>query len=290
MRFLSPLRYPGGKGRLASFITEITRAQSPRPTVYVEPFAGGAGVALRLLVTDEVRFIQINDLDPGIAALWRCVFFETEALARLIETATIDIDTWHSCSRQYRDPSCSSDLQLGFATLFLNRCNRSGILKARPIGGLSQDGRWRMDVRFNRKNLADRVRLLGQFRRRVVVTQSDGREVLRSLSSKWQEVIAYVDPPYLLQGEGLYMDSLRPADHDELASILCGSDLRWFLTYDVHERVIKDLYRDMRCIQFDIAHTAQSPHVGSEYGVFSANLNIPNLTTIPRGNSRWIVC
>lgn len=288
MRFLSPLRYPGGKGRLAPFLAGLIRAQMPRPTGYLEPFAGGAGVALRLLVNEEVRFIHINDLDPGIAALWRCVFFNTEALIHRIESAAINMEAWHQASEVYRNPSRHSDLDVGFATFFLNRCNRSGILTARPIGGLNQAGRWRIDARFNRDDLANRVRFLGQFRRRVTVSQQDARHVLQDVSDSNEELIAYVDPPYLVQGEDLYLDSLGPADHVELASILRFSKLRWFLTYDVNEQVTQDLYHGLRCIEFDIAHTAQNQRVGSEYGVFSQNLQVETLDVIPRGRARWI--
>jgi DNA adenine methylase len=288
VRYLSPLRYPGGKGRLAPFIAELIAAQRKRPREYAEPFAGGAGAALRLLVDEQVRAIHINDLNPGIAALWRCVFLETEAFVRRIETDEVSLAAWKAHRATYESPAGASDLDLGFATFFLNRCNRSGILSARPIGGLEQEGRWKIDARFNRPNLAERARFLSQYRQRVRITQLDAREFLDELSASGSQALAYVDPPYLVQGDGLYMDSLSAGDHADLADHLRASSLPWLLTYDAHERVTTELYAGLRTVQFNIAHTAQVQHVGSEYAVFSDGLDLPAMDLIPRGQARWV--
>ena len=288
MRYLSPLRYPGGKGCLAPFIADLIAAQRMRPTEYAEPFAGGAGAALRLLINEQVRVVHINDLNPGIAALWRCVFFETEAFVQRIENGAVSMDAWETHRAVYESPSGASDLDLGFATFFLNRCNRSGILSARPIGGLQQAGRWKLDARFNRSNLAERVRLLSQYRQRVRITQLDARAFLSNLAASGIRVLAYVDPPYLVQGDALYMDSLSAEDHVDLAEHLRASPIPWFLTYDAHERVTTELYKGLRTVQFNIAHTAQVQHVGSEYAVFSDGLELPAMDLIPRGQARWI--
>jgi DNA adenine methylase len=288
VRYLSPLRYPGGKGRLAPYIARLIAAQHERPKSYAEPFAGGAGAALRLLIEEEVRSIHINDLNPGIAAFWRCVFLETEPFAKRIEQQAVTIEAWHAARQVYDQPSVHSDLDLGFATFLLNRCNRSGILTARPIGGLDQSGRWKIDARFNHANLAERVRFLGRYSRRVQVTQLDAREFITSLSHLNSQVLVYVDPPYLVQGDGLYLDALSIEDHRELAALLQRADFRWLLTYDADERVTGELYAGLRAVEFDIAHTAQKQHVGSEYAVFSQNLEAPGLDVLGDVNARWV--
>ncbi|KQW48962.1 DNA methyltransferase [Nocardioides sp. Root1257] len=288
MRYLSPLRYPGGKGRLAPFIAELIRSQAPRPREYAEPFAGGAGAALRLLIDEHVRAVHINDLNPGIAALWRCVFFETEAFVSRIERDDVTLENWHRQREIYEAGGEDDDLDLGFATFFLNRCNRSGILSARPIGGLEQTGRWKIDARFNRESLAQRVRFLSQYRDRVRVTQLDARDFIGRLEADKVDPLVYVDPPYLIQGDGLYMDSLSAHDHADLAARLSKTDLRWFLTYDTHERVTTELYEGLRTVQFNIAHTAQVQHVGTEYAVFSHALQLPKLDLLPNGQTRWV--
>lgn len=290
MRYLSPLRYPGGKSRLAPYIAKLIASQGLRPTRYAEPFAGGAGAALRLLVNEEVDVVHINDLNPGVAAFWRCLFNETEQLAERIECEEVSIAAWHEHVERYRNPTCLTDLDLGFSTFFLNRCNRSGILDARPIGGLEQVGRWKIDARFNRPALAHRVRYLGKYRDRVVVTEQDARVFLRDLEPLGRDLLVYVDPPYMGQGEELYLNSLSEADHEELARLLSASPLRWFLTYDTDDRVINTLYAGMRALEFDIAHTAQDQHVGTEYAVFSDSLSLPDANApLVRAAGRWIV-
>lgn len=287
-RYLSPLRYPGGKARVAPYIASLIRAQPHRPTVYAEPFAGGAGAALRLLVDEIVRSVRINDLSPGVAAFWRSVFFNTEALASRVEQASVTMDDWHHARAVFTEPEGHDDADLGFATLFLNRCNRSGILTARPIGGMNQQGTWKIDARFNRTDLADRIRFLGQYRRRVHVSEQDGQAFVRDLEPLGQEAFVYVDPPYLVQGEDLYLDSLGYEDHSELAEALRASQLPWMLTYDVSETITRDLYAGMRAAEFSIAHTAQTQHVGAEYVIFSDRLSVTDLDLLAEANARWL--
>jgi DNA adenine methylase len=289
VRYLSPLRYPGGKARLAPYIANLIASQEPRPRYYAEPFAGGAGAALRLLIDEEVDKIYINDLDPGIGAFWRCVFEHSDEFVQRIETQVITISAWHAAHATYANPRHQNDLDLGFATFFLNRCNRSGILTARPIGGLHQTGSWKIDARFNRRTLSDRVRLLAQYRERVILSEQDGLEFLRSLESLGNNVLVYVDPPYLVQGSELYLDSLSPEDHSQLASFLRSSTLPWFLTYDTDERITEELYDGLRTLRFDIAHTAHAQHIGAEYAVFGDSLTIPlREALLGRNAGRWI--
>lgn len=290
MRYVSPLRYPGGKARITPFAVELLAAQSRRPRRYAEPFAGGAGSALTLLVGEHVDLIHINDLNPGIAAFWRCVFNQTKRFVKLVEDVEISLDAWHAAREVYLNPKRRTDLELGFATFFLNRCNRSGILTARPIGGLEQTGRWKIDARFNRSELARRISYLGSYRRRVQLSELDARDFLTSLTPYRRELLAYVDPPYLGQGDDLYLDKLSSDDHRALASQLRKSPLKWFLTYDADDRVTDELYVNFRCAEFDIKHTAQVNHIGCEFVVFSDNLAVPDdLQVLSTAKGRWIV-
>jgi DNA adenine methylase len=287
--YLSPLRYPGGKARLAPFIKNLIRAQEPRPTAYAEPFAGGAGAALQLLVDEVVESIRINDLNPGIAAMWRAVFQQADEFARLIENEPVTLEAWHQHREVYLNSAGHDDLSLGFSTFFLNRCNRSGILTARPIGGLNQDGNWKIDARFTRAELAGRIRYLGQFRRRVRLSQLDARDFIRDLEVDADKVLLYVDPPYIGPGDELYLNKLSFQDHSELAAVLLDTRLRWFLTYDVDDRITDELYPNLRCARFNIKHTAQIQHIGSEYAVFGDEIEVPSLNILPRETGDWVV-
>ncbi|MER8099611.1 DNA adenine methylase [Kitasatospora sp. NPDC094016] len=280
MRYISPLRYPGGKARLAPFISQLIAQQNPRPRYYAEPFAGGAGSALRLLIDKSVERIYINDLDPGIAAFWRCVFQDGQEFIKMIHSEEISIDAWKHHVSVYGSPEGKSDRELGFATFFLNRCNRSGILRARPIGGLDQSGKWKIDARFNREALAERVKHLGDFSASVTLAESDARDFIRDLEMHGTEVLLYVDPPYLIQGDRLYLDSLTRDDHAELAEVLRNTNLHWLLTYDADERVTEELYKGFRCAEFSIFHTAQIQRMGVEYAVFSDSVALPDVSGI----------
>lgn len=288
-RYISPLRYPGGKARLAPFVADLIKRQHPRPTAYAEPFAGGAGAALHLLVAEEVDTIFINDLNPGIAAFWRAVVDRPAEMCEKVLTTPVNLEIWHEARATYESAQ-GDDVTLGFATFFLNRCNRSGILGARPIGGLDQAGPWKIDARYNREALARRIEVIGGYGARISVSQLDARDFLASLETSQvaRDLLVYVDPPYLGQGDDLYLDSLSTDDHQQLAQQLRQSDLRWFLTYDADPRIPDQLYPGLPCVEFDIAHTAQIQHIGTEYAVFSRNLtNIPG-RLMRRGES-WAV-
>ncbi|MFF9397714.1 DNA adenine methylase [Streptomyces sp. NPDC014744] len=289
MRYISPLRYPGGKARLAPYIAHLLSRQRPRPRSYAEAFAGGAGAALRLLVDDEVDHIHINDLDPGVAALWRCIFFDSENLTQSVASAEVTIEEWYRHAEIYNNPTDRTDIELGFSTFFLNRCNRSGILRARPIGGLDQAGDWKIDARFNRASLIERIDYLAKFRHRVTLYQMDARSFIRHLEPQRDDILMYVDPPYIIQGDRLYLDSLTGEDHKELAEILRDTPLRWLLTYDANKRITEELYKGFRCVEFDIPHTAQIQRTGVEYAIFGDKLILPEVTgIIGEGNFRWM--
>ncbi len=283
-QYLSPLRYPGGKGTLATFVAELIGAQRQHATRYIEPFAGGAGVGLRLLFDEHVDEIVLNDLDPGIAAFWRAVFESTNDLAEKVKSTLPTLDEWHR-QRVIYERGKGSDLQLGFATFFLNRTNRSGILNARPIGGLHQTGKWGIGARYNGDRLAQRITRLGSYASRVTICSEDGIDLLdRSLDDR--RSFAYVDPPYLQKGDDLYLDNLNWNDHVRLAEVLKPAG-NWMLTYDKDPRALK-LYPTQRCALFGIAHTAAVQHIANEYAVFADGLVLPPIKSLGRGDTRFV--
>ncbi len=276
-RYLSPLRYPGGKSQLAGFVASLIAAQPTKPTIYVEPYAGGAGVALDLLFNERVESIVLNDIDPAIAAFWRSVFFHTNELTSRVLHTHPSMREWR---RQYGIYTRGSDddLELGFAAFFLNRTNHSGILiDARPIGGLRQDGAWKIDARYNARELSERITRLGRYGSRVTVLERDGRTVAREYVGKAKHFV-YLDPPYVLKGPHLYVDTLEWTDHRKLARLI-SSRPGWFLTYDVDPR-IRSLYQGHRRAMFSMTHTAGPRHVGREYAIFSKELVIPSLSSL----------
>ncbi len=286
MRYLSPLRYPGGKARLAPFFARLISAQESRPTVYAEPFAGGAGAGLHLLVGGHVQKLLINDLNPGIAAFWRAITTRADEFCRLIDATEVSVDAWHEQHGVYAEAQ-GDDLQLGFATFFLNRTNRSGILSGRPIGGLDQAGAWKIDARWNPEGLKERVRLVASLAESIEVTELDALVFLEGLAEP-DRTIAYVDPPYLVQGDRLYFSKYGDDQHEALAEYLTGAAFAWVLTYDAHDRVTTELYSEQTCARFGITYSAQVKQLGKEFMVFSPGLVVPDLQ-VTRMNSAELV-
>lgn len=284
--YLSPLRYPGGKARLAPYLARVLAAQSRGIDTYCEPYAGGAGAGLHLLSDGHVSKLIINDLNPGIAAFWRSAFFNTDALVRMIADCPVDIHNWHRQRAAYLAPDDHDDLTLGFATFFLNRTNRSGILSARPIGGLEQTGNWLIDARFNKADLTQRLEKLGALAARVEIREERAIDLIRTLNRRKHPVLLYVDPPYVVPGEELYMTDHSWAEHQRLEQILTKSPHPWILTYDADDRT-RELYRDFRCLRFGISHTAHVQKVGREFMFFGRGLRVPD-RLVMRDEGVWV--
>ena len=198
-RLFSPLRYPGGKARLAPFVTELLRSNHLEGVHYIEPFAGGAGIALDLLFGGVASEVHINDVDPAVHAFWNAAVNHSEELVRLVELSDVTIQTWHRWKAAASQPEKLDPVEFGFSTLFLNRTNRSGILAAGPIGGKAQSGEYRLDARFDREMIASRLRRIATYRSRIHTSCIDACDLLTSLPSEigTGKQFWYLDPPYL---------------------------------------------------------------------------------------------
>jgi DNA adenine methylase len=276
MNVYSPLRYPGGKGKLAPYLAEIITLNNLEGGHYAEPFAGGAAVALELLFCERVSHIHINDIDPSIFAFWYSVVHNTNAfLDRVVETH-ITIDSWMEAKEIRRNPAAYSMLDLGFATFFLSRTNRSGILNGGMIGGHSQSGEWKIDCRFNKEELISRVRRIGFFRSRISVCNLDAVKFLKTYATKIPgKCFLYIDPPYYVKGAYLYQNHFLHDDHVRLAKIVSNVKRhKWIVSYDNVEQ-IRNIYSSNEQEQFDINYSARSYARGSEVMVFSNGLVKP---------------
>jgi DNA adenine methylase len=271
----SPLRYPGGKTGLLGLFRKMIRANSMREVTYVEPYAGGAGAALGLLISGEVENIVINDLDPAIAAFWRSVVSENRDFTELVKTTPLTIEEWHrqkDICRQYKG---KADLEVGFATFYLNRTNRSGVLNAGPIGGMDQKGNYKIDARFNRDSLSERIRLIGIYGSRIEVRSQDGLKTAKDFVGQSNSLV-YVDPPYFVKGSSLYLNSFDASQHRALASQLnAASNGNWVLTYDDVPQV-REYYPARRRIEFALNYSVHTAKKAQEVMVFSDALVAPN--------------
>lgn len=276
MNRFSPLRYPGGKGKLAPYLSEVVSLNGLEGGHYVEPFAGGAAVALELLFSERVRHIHINDIDPCIYAFWHSAVHDTAAMIALIRDVEITVDSWLEAREVKRNWYAHSTLDLGFATFFLSRTNRSGILNGGVIGGLKQEGAWKIDCRFNKDELISRIRRIGFYRSRISVCNIDALEFFQGyIRDVPEKCLLYIDPPYYEKGAYLYQNHYKHEDHAKLSEAVSKfSNRRWIVSYDNCPE-ISELYAGFEQQIFSIDYTARAYAKGTELMVFSENLQRP---------------
>ncbi|RCK70409.1 DNA adenine methylase [Desertihabitans brevis] len=264
----TPLRYPGGKTRLTGFLRRVVEGGGWTDCTYVEPYAGGAGAALSLLHDQVVPRVVINDLDPHIHAFWVAVTNHSKQFLAKFDDTALTLDEWHVQRDVYRAGDASDAVGLGFATFFLNRTNRSGIMNAGVIGGQAQAGRYKLDARFNREILRQKLAWIGQQSDCITVSNRDGLEVIaKSVDS--ERDFCYIDPPYYDKGSDLYMNSFAEAGHAALADVLRSARAaRWVLTYDDVPQIRK-LYAGMYQGTFSLPYSAHTASLAKERMILS---------------------
>jgi len=274
---LSPLRYPGGKQVLSPLLSALIQENGLEECTYVEPYAGGAGAALTLLFSERVAEVVLNDKDPRIYAFWTSVLNKTDAFLEMLLKRPVTVAEWRRQKQIYEQPKRHSTLELGFATFFLNRTNRSGIIASgAPIGGHNQNGKWKINARFNRERLADRIEKIALFKKRIKLKNLDALQFMTAhLRRRHTNTFVYLDPPYFLQGHSLYLNHYRPQDHAVVASnIRHLKGVHWVMTYD-RTTEIERLYAGLRQYNFSLGYSAFKARKGNELLILSSNLNLP---------------
>jgi DNA adenine methylase len=287
--FTSPLRYPGGKGAIADFIKLALKKNSLTDGHYVELFAGGAGIAWPLLFEEYVQHVHVNDISHAVYAFWRSVLNDTEALCRLVWDVPVTIEEWRRQKQVQSDLHNHTTLDLAFSTFFLNRTNRSGILRGGVIGGQEQDGKWKLDARYNKKDLIARIKRIARYRNRISVYHLDAADFIRmQMHNLPDKALLYLDPPYYVKGQDLYQNHYSPADHANLASLLCDQvNHPWIISYDAAPEIV-DLYKRYVNIRYDLSYSAQDRYFGSEIMFFSHNLTAPEVPHPARVDKRLL--
>lgn len=269
--YRSPLRYPGGKGCIFKFMTLFLEENGLVGTDYAEPYAGGAGLALRLMMDEYVGDIYINDLDPSIYAFWDAVLNKTDALCEWIEHVPITVEQW-GIHRQVQDNYKTADiLELAKSTFFLNRTNVSGVISGGIIGGINQRGKYKIDARFNKIELINRIRDIQRFSHRIHLSNLDGIDFVRQIERMKKNIFVYLDPPYYKKGSDLYMNAFCDNDHKKLADYVKTMRKKWIISYD-NQKFIMQLYEKNRKVLYQLSQCA-SNRVGDEILIFDDRLN-----------------
>ena len=266
----SPLRYPGGKNCIFPFVSKLFHENDLIGSSYAEPYAGGAGLALRLLFEEYVDRIYLNDLDRSLYAFWLAVLTRADALCEWIERVDVSMASWHAY-KEIQNSAASADLfELAKSTFFLNRTNVSGVIMGGVIGGQGQLGKYKIDARFNKADLISRIEKISRFKDRITLSNLDGINFVRKIDVKPGSLFIYLDPPYFQKGADLYLNFYVESDHKRLANYVHKMKKRWMISYDHHDFIL-NLYATKRKVLYRLSQSA-SNRVGNEVLVFSEAL------------------
>lgn len=277
-KLYTPLRYPGGKARFAPYIAEIMRSNGLDGGHYLEPYAGGAGVALELLFHDHAEHIHINDLDPAVHAFWFALTQAPDRILALIDDTPITIDQWHYWRSVMLGETEADAVERGFATLFVNRTARSGILKGGVIGGKAQAGTYKLDARFKKGVISSRIERIATRATDITVYCEDSYQLLSRCTEFLPErSLIYLDPPYYVKGRGLYRNFYGHDDHLQIANLLQSDRFRraWVVSYD-NAPEICEMYSQSESLTYGLNYTAQRRYVGDEVMFFKDGLYVPD--------------
>lgn len=277
----TPLRYPGGKQKLSPFIFEILQYNNLIGIEYVEPYAGGAGVAIELLLNNMVSSIVLNDSCDFIYSFWKTLITKPEWLCNKVLLSSLTIEEWLKQREVLRHKNDYSMEDIGFATLYLNRCNHSGILSGGVIGGLKQTGNWKMDARFSRQDIIRRIEAISKKSNKIKVYKQDAGIFLQKYStSRNKQSFLYCDPPYLNKAEKLYQNYYNHDDHRHVADVIQQiKNNYWIVSYDYSD-YISSLYQDRTKFIYGLQYNARKAYLGSELFIFSDELKIPKSSKV----------
>lgn len=251
IKHFSPLRYPGGKNCIFPFMSKFFYENNILGIPYAEPYAGGAGLAFHLLLEGYVEKIYINDLDPYIYYFWKTILNRTDEFCRWIEDVPVDVNTWRFYKEQYKKGIEANEFEIAKTTFYLNRTNISGVLDAGPIGGYGQNGKYKIDVRFKKDDLINKILVIAERKKDVLLSNYDGMFFVKALNRKHGDMFIYLDPPYVEKGRYLYLNFFHEDDHIQLSKFLSKIKKKWMISYDKNDLILK-CYSRWNMIQYQL--------------------------------------
>jgi len=276
--FYSPLRYPGGKNKLAAFLAKICIDNNINGH-YVEPYSGGASVALFLLMEGYVNNITINDKDRSIYAFWHSILNKTKEFCKRIDDVELTVETWNKQKEIQKNKKKADLLDLGFSTFFLNRTNRSGIISGGVMGGMNQEGEYKIDCRFNKEDLKNRIFAISKHKKNIRLYKKDAIKLIDKIEQEAlnENIIFYFDPPYYLKAESLYMNHYQYNNHKSVSDRIANiRNISWVVSYDNNPN-IQELYKAFDLKEYSFNHSAYQSRVGQEVLFFSPQIQQPNI-------------
>jgi DNA adenine methylase len=233
VRQLSPFRYPGGKTWLVPEVRKWLMASKRQPSVFVEPFAGGAMAGLTVAAEGLAEHVVLAELDDDVAAVWQTIFAGSEADVRWLSKRITSFDVTLENVRKVLDGKPISPKARAWRTIIKNRMQRGGIMAAGA--GLVKEGeagrglksRWYPDT------LATRIEILRSLREQVTFEHADAFSVIQAFSDD-ENAFFFIDPPYTAGGKkaGKRLYTHNEIDHEGLFSLMAAVRGSVMMTYD----------------------------------------------------------
>lgn len=264
----TPLRYPGGKSKLAKQFEVICKSNNIN--MYIEPYAGGFGIGLYLLLNNVVKNVIINDIDPLIHSFWYSILKHKNEFIDLIRNTNITMDNWYKYKEVITNYNNYNKLTVGFATFFMNRTNRSGIIKAGVIGGKSQNGNYKLDARFKKDELIEKIERISKYKKNIKLYNKDALKLISSIKNKLDShSLIYFDPPYYFNANTLYNNFYKPEDHKKIGKFIQKLDYPWIVTYD-DVKEISDIYSSSKQFSYILNYSiSKYNNKGSELLIYN---------------------
>ena len=240
----SPLRYPGGKSRVAKLLCQYI----PPHTEYREPFVGGGAI---FFYKPKVEKNWINDLHPGLYALWRTLrdhFPEFADLCKAQDTTDLraTFDYWINRFDLMKAEGNAQLVERAVQYYFINRTVWTG----RVVFDPARRSRLYFSNPEGWGKLEKKLRHLRACAEKLRGVRITCKPFEKCLGGATPETFIYADPPYYRDSldtptSRLYEGHFAIEQHESLRDLLANCPARVMISYDDRPEV-RRLYSDRK--------------------------------------------